>query len=602
MTTIGTRYGLRKIVLRLGATAVAVMLVSPMAWAANVTDERLLNAGSDAEAANWLTVHRSYDSHRFSPLTEINRDTVKNLKFAYAVPLGGWEPSELANSALQGTPLADSGFLYVSDGWASVYKIDVRSGDRGRIVWKVDFDVEKESIRIPVNRGVALWENLVFSNTLDGRVAAVDDATGEVVWEKQVTTGNGEGFSSAPLVADGKLIVGQSMGDWATRGFVAALDPKTGNELWRFHTIPGPGEPGHDSWRCEEAGNQDCWKMGGGSVWVTGSYDPENKLLIVGTSNPVPMFDPEFRPGDNLYTNSALAIDIETGKLVWYFQYTPGDYMDLDEVGIHLLIDREINGDQRKVVVHFGRNGFFYRLDRTNGSFIGARQYVEKLTWTKGIDPKTGKPLGYDPSGGVQEYVKGMAPRRGNTDSLESCPHAQGGVNFWPTAYNPDLKLAYGASIEACSEIVLKGETLIGPEKYRDFRGEGEFFLGGGLRAKGKQSGSLSAFDVATGDAVKKVLTEYPNYSGMLATRGNLAFTGHMDGDFSAYDAETLEELWRINLGVEFQAPPMTFAVNGKQYVAILGGGGGIGPGVASFGRTELEKMERTYMLWVFAL
>ncbi|NQV22079.1 MAG: PQQ-binding-like beta-propeller repeat protein [Rhodospirillales bacterium] len=589
--------------LRFFAVVVAcLMSILATAQAANVTDERLRNAGSEAEAANWLTVHRSYDSHRFSPLAEINKDTVKGLKLAFAVPLGGWEPSEWANSALQGTPLADGGFLYVSDGWASVYKIDVRPGDRGRIVWKADFDVEKEVTRIPVNRGVALWGNLVFSNTLDGRVVAVDDANGEIVWEKQVTTGAGEGFSSAPLVAGGKLIVGQSMGDWATRGFVAALDPKTGDELWRFYTIPGPGEPGHDTWRCEEAGNPDCWKIGGGSVWATGSYDPDNKLLIVGTSNPVPMFDPEFRPGDNLYTNSALAIDVQTGKLVWYFQYTPGDYMDLDEVGVHLLIDREIQGEQRKVVVHFGRNGFFYRLDRANGSFIGAKQYVEKLTWTEGIDPKTGKPLGYDSSGGVQEYVKGMAPRRGGAKTLESCPHAQGGVNFWPTAYNPDLKLAYGASIEACSEIVLKGETEGGLEAYREFRGEGEFFLGGGVRPKGEPGGSLSAFDVATGEAVKKVMTEYPNYSGVLATRGNLIFTGHIDGDFSAYDAETLEELWHLNLGVEFQAPPMTFAVNGKQYIAILGGGGGISPAIATFGRTELEKMERAYMLWVFAL
>jgi alcohol dehydrogenase (cytochrome c) len=600
MTNLLRNFGLRRLGAALSAASIALLVSS--AQGANVTDERLRNAGSDAEAANWLTVHRTYDAHRFSPLTEINRDTVKDLKFAYAVPLGGWEPSELANSALQGTPLADGGFLYVSDGWASVYKIDVRSGDRGRIVWKADFDMEKETLRIPVNRGVALWGNLVFSNTLDGRVVAVDDATGEIVWEKHVATGNGEGFSSAPLVADGKLIVGQSMGDWATRGFVAALNPETGDEIWRFHTIPGPGEPGHETWRCEETGNPDCWKIGGGSVWVTGSYDVENKLLIVGTSNPVPMFDPEFRPGDNLYTNSALAIDIQTGKLVWHFQYTPGDYMDLDEVGIHLLIDREIKGETRKVVVHFGRNGFFYRLDRTNGSFIGAKQYVNKLTWTKGIDPKTGKPLGYDPSGGVQEYVAGMAPRRGGAERLESCPHAQGGVNFWPTAYNEDLELAYGAAIEACSETVLKGETLIGPEKYREFRGEGEFFLGGGLQAKGEQKGSISAYDVATGEAVKKVMTEYPNYSGVLATRGNLAFTGHMDGRFSAYDAESLEELWHLNLGVEFQAPPMTFAVDGKQFIAIMGGGGGISPGVSSFGRTELEKMERSYILWVFAL
>jgi alcohol dehydrogenase (cytochrome c) len=381
------------IILALALTLVATQTT----LAADVTDERLRKAGTDAEAANWLTVHRSYDSHRFSPLNEINRSTVKNLKLAYAVPLGGWEPSELGNS--------------------------------------------------------------------------------------------------------------------------------------------------------------------------------------------VPMFDPEYRPGDNLYSNTALALDIETGKLVWYFQYTPGDYFDFDETGSHLLIDREINGEKRKVVAHFGRNGFFYRLDRTNGSFIGAKEYVEKLSWTKGIDQNTGKPLGYDPSADVQEYVKGIVPRRDGPDRVTSCPHVQGGVNYWPTAYNPDLKLAYGASIEACQDIILRGQgqgELL--DSFREFRGAGEPFLAGGVAVRGRQKGALLALDVATGTAATKVSLEYPNYSGILATRGNLIFTGHMDGDFSAYDAATLSELWKINLGVEFQAPPMTFAVNGKQYVAIMGGGGGLAPGVNNFG------------------
>jgi len=585
---------------RVAGLICALSVATNMVLAADVTDARLLNAGSDAEAANWLTHHRTYDAHRFSPLDEITSDNVKSLKLAYAVPLGGWEPSELGAPALQGTPLADGGFLYVTDGWGSVYKIDARSGDRGRIVWKTGFDMDHEGLRLPVNRGVALWKNLVFSNLGDGRVAAVEEATGEIVWEKQVATGAGEGFTGAPLVADGKLIVGQAMGDWATRGFIAALDPASGNELWRFYTVPSPDQPGGETWRCAEGGNPDCWKIGGAGAWATGSYDPENKLLIMGTGNPVPMFDPEARPGDNLYSNSAVAIDVESGKLVWYFQYTPGDYLDFDETGVHLLIDREIQGQTRKVVAHFGRNGFFYRLDRTNGSFIGAKQYVDKLTWTKGIDPKTGIPFGYDPAGGLQEYTKGLAPRRGGADRVTNCPHLQGGVNFWPSAYSPELKLAYGASIEACSAVVVKGKP--DEETYKEFRGEGEFWLGGGFATDGKASGSLAAIDVATGEAAKKVPLEYPNYSGLVVTGGKLLFTGHMDGAFSAYDAESLERLWNINLGVEFQAPPMTFSVDGKQYVAILGGGGGFTPGVSNFGRTELSSMERAYMLWVFAL
>ena len=579
----------------------AILFMASAACADDVTDARLRNAGSDAEAGNWLTHHRSYDAHRFSPLKQLNRETVKNLKLAYAVPLGGWEPSEFGYPALQGTPLVDGGLLYVTDGWGSIYKIDVRSGDRGRVVWKVDFDVDHEGMRLPANRGAALWNDLVFANLIDGRVAAVRAATGEIVWEKAIATDPGEGFTGAPLIADSKLIVGQAMGDWATRGFIAALNPKTGDELWRFYTVPAPGEPGNETWRCAEGGNPDCWKVGGAGAWATGSYDPDNKLLIMGAGNPVPMFDPEARPGDNLYSNSAVALDIETGKLIWHFQYTPGDYMDFDEVGVHLLIDREIGGKQRKVVAHFARNGFFYRLDRTNGSFIGAKQYVEKLTWTEGVDPKTGKPLGYDPAGGTQEYVKGLAPRRGGADRVTSCPHAQGGVNFWPTAYNPDLKLAYGASLESCSEIVVKGKAVYG-EAFRDFRGAGEPWIGGGASAIGKQQSSLSAVDIGTGEIVKKAIQPFPNYSGVVATRGNLLFTSFIDGTFAAFDAETLERLWHINMGSEFQAPPMTFAVDGKQYVAIMGGGGGNDPGNALYSLSELATMERTYMLWVFAL
>jgi alcohol dehydrogenase (cytochrome c) len=577
------------------------MAVAGAAFAADVTDARLLNAASEAEAGNWLTHHRTYDAHRFSPLKEITTENVGQMKLAYAVPLGGWEPSELGAPALQATPLVDGGFMYVTDGWGSIYKIDGRSGDRGRIVWKADFDMDHEGLRLPVNRGVALWKNLVFSNLGDGRVAAVDQATGEIVWEKQVATGAGEGFTGAPLIADGKLVVGQAMGDWATRGFIAALDPATGDELWRFYTVPSPDEPGGDTWHCAEAGNPDCWKIGGAAAWATGSYDPENNILIMGTGNPVPMFDPEARPGDNLYSNSAVALDMATGKLVWHFQYTPGDYMDFDETGVHLLIDREIQGQQRKVVAHFGRNGFFYRLDRTNGSFVGAKQYVDQLTWTEGIDPKTGIPLGYDPSKGLQVYAEGQAPRRNGADRVTNCPHLQGGVNFWPTSYNPDLNLAYGASIEACSEVVVRGKAEVG-EGFQEFRGEGEFWLGGGANVVGIPTGSLSAIDVTTGMATEKAALKYPNYSGVMTTKGRLLFTGHLDGKFSAYDAKSLKELWQINLGVEFQAPPVTFAVDGKQYVAILGGGGGFSPGAAFYGLSELGTMERAYMLWVFAL
>lgn len=569
-----------------------------------VTEARLLNAGGAAEAGNWLMVHRSYDGHRYSPLAQVNRETVAGLRLAYTVALGGWHGSAHSDSALQGTPLANEGLLYVTDGWGSVYKIDVRSGERGRILWKADFGVDPEINRIPANRGAALWRGLVFTNLIDGRVAAIDDASGDVLWERQVATGPGEGFSGAPLVAGGKLIVGQSMGDWLTRGFVAALDPMTGAELWRFHTVPAPGEPGSESWRCELTGNPDCWRTGGGGAWATGSFDAERNLYITGTGNPAPAYDPEYRPGDNLYTNSAVALEVDSGRLRWYFQYTPNDYMELDETGSHLLVDGvEVGGRARDLVVHVGRNGFFYRLDRDSGAFLGARRYVAKVTWTEGIDPRTGKPLGYDPDAAVQEYAPGTRPRRDDArDRYRTCPHAQGGVNFWPAAYDPVRRRAYAVSLEACSVTVLRGQSAIGPKSTREMRGAGELYLAGGYVAEGTPRGALLAVDAASGAVVVRRVFEYPNYSGVLVTAGDLVFTGHMDGTFAAYDADSLEELWSINLGVEFQAPPMTFAVNGRQYIAILGGGGGIDPMVNSFGRSELATMENARMLFVFAL
>src|SRR6185503_4845454 len=202
-----------------------------------------------------------------------------------------------------------------------------------------------------------------------------------------------ERFLTAPLVADDKVIIQNGAGDGGTRGWVAALDVKTGNELWRFYVVPKPGDPGSETWKDDD----NAWKTGGGVIWQTGSYDPASNLYIVGTGNPFPIYDPQFRPGDNLYTNSVIALDVKTGKLAWHFQYTPNDSWDYDEVGVHMLYDITINGRVRKVVSHFGRNGFFYTIDRTNGRFIKAEKYVNDLNWTKGIDPETGRPLDYNP-------------------------------------------------------------------------------------------------------------------------------------------------------------------------------------------------------------
>ena len=574
-----------------GVVAVSATGLASTGYAQGVTAERLLAAGSEAEAGNWLMNHKTYDSNRYSPLNEINASNVANMKLAFAVPLGGLEPSAFGIGYMEATPLVDNGFMYVSDPWGTPYKIDVSSGTQGKMVWICDTGVDKDPSQgiLVTNRGLALSGTNVITALVDGRVVACDSETGDIVWEKQITKDPGEGFTAAPLVVGDKILVGQSYGDWATRGWLAALDAATGEEVWRWYSVPEPGQPGSETWKCEETGNPDCWKTGGGALWQTGSYDPETNTTYWGTGNPVPMFDPEFRPGANLYTNSSVALDMDTGALKWHFQYTPGDYMDFDEIGSQLLVNQTIDGVDRKVLAHFGRNGLFYSLDRTSGAYISSGQYVTELNWTKGLDPKTGQPVEFDPSKSLQSYAQGALRR--DAGKVTQCPHLSGGVNFYPTAYNPTLGISYGAGIEGCSEhetVAMAPEDVV----------PGVVWLGGTYVATAAQKGSISAMDVATGKSVAKENTTYPNNSGLVATP-ELVFTGLVDGTFGAYDAKTLKPLWSTNVGTAFRAPPMTYSAGGKQYVAIAGGALGVGN---AGGNTELETMQAANMIWVFAV
>ena len=573
----------------LAGTCAAVLALSGTAWSADVTPERLAAAGTEAEAGNWLMVHKDYNSNRFSTLNEINASNVAGLRVITAAPIGGTEPGGFGVGAVETTPLADNGFLYVSDPWGTPYKFDVSDGKSAKLVWTCDTGVEKDPTvgLLITHRGLALAGNLVIGGLFDGRVIACDAETGDVVWDKQVG-GTGEGFIAAPLVVGDKVLISNSYGDWATRGYVAALKVDSGDEVWRWYAVPAAGEAGSETWKCEEAGNPDCWKTGGGGMWVTGSYDPATNTTYWGTGNPVPMFDPEYRPGDNLYTNSSVAIDADTGKMKWHFQYTPGDYMDYDEVGPQLLIDTKINGEDRKVLAHFGRNGFFYNLDRDNGSYIQSGQYVGKLNWTKGIDPKTGMPLEYDPSKSLQTYAIGPINRAGATAT--TCPNIQGGTNFFPTAYNPSLGLAYAVGIEGCSDLAVKSVAAADVTA-------GAIFQGGTAKNNGAQTGTVSAVDAATGKMVAQQPTPYPMYSGVLATP-DLIWSGSLDGTFAAYDAKTLEVKWSMNLGTGFQGSPIAFTAGGKQFIAIVGGG----PGLATFDYPELSAKSTANIVWVLGL
>jgi len=555
----------------------AALALTP-ALAAEVTPARLLDA--DKEPHNWLMNHRTYDGQRFSPLARINRGNVGGLKLAYAVPLGG----SAGNEYVEATPLVENGFLYITDSWGVLYKIDGTSGDAGRIVWRMDPKQERQA----TNRGAAFWGNLVISPAnAPARIVATDKETGRVVWETNVAFGQPElNITGAPLAIKDKIIVGASGGDRGVRDWVAGLDAATGKVLWRKFTIPAPGEPGSETWK----GNTNAWQTGGAAVWVTGTYDPDTNQTIWGTGNPVPMFDPTYRPGDNLYTNSAISWDPDSGKMNWYFQFTPGDMWDYDEVGTHILIDADVAGQPRKLITHSARNGFLYTMDRHNGQIIGAKPYMDNVNWTKGIDQKTGKPVDYDPNKDIQTYA-GVGNLNPAEPLKKVCPSQAGGNNYWPSSYSPNTKLLYIPALTACVNV------SIDREKHNAERG----WNGGLAQTTERFESNLTAVDPVTGDVKKSVHLRYPNYSGTLATAGGLIFLGLLDGTVAAFDDTTLDELWKVNTGSGFCAPPMTFEVNGKQYLAIASGPST--PAKAKLVNTpELKEQRNATVLYVFAL
>jgi alcohol dehydrogenase (cytochrome c) len=549
--------------------------------AAEVTPERLVNA--DKEPQNWLMNHRTYDGQRYSPLARINRDNVKGLKLAYAVALGG----STGNEYNEATPLVEDGFIYITDSWGVLYKIDGTSGDAGRILWRMDPKQEKQA----ANRGATFWGNLVISPAnVPARIVATDKSTGKVVWETNLVNGEPQlQITGAPLAIKDKIIVGASGGDRGIRDWIAALDAATGKLLWLKYTIPAPGEPGSETWKDKN----NAWQTGGGAVWVTGSYDPETNQTLWGVGNPVPMMDASARPGDNLFTNSVTSWDPDTGKLNWYFQYTPNDMWDYDEAGTHILIEREIGGQHRKLITHSARNGFVYTMDRNNGQIIGAKPYMDNINWTKGIDQKTGKPLDYDPGKDVQSY-SGLANPTADNPIKKVCPNRTGGNNYWPSAYSPKTQLLYVPAMTAC-EYVTNDKDM--PKKDKSWFARS----GGAYKVDERYESNLTAIDPVTGEIKKNVHLRYPNYSGTLATGGGLVVLALTDGTVAAYDDTTLDELWKVNVGSGFSAPPMTFEVNGKQYLAIAAG-----PSPQALTKhaltPELKEQRNATVLYVFGL
>jgi alcohol dehydrogenase (cytochrome c) len=555
------------------ASLVLATALTPVC-AADMTHERALNVAKEPQ--NWLLHHGNYEGHRFSALKEINTGNVANLKLAFTLALGGAEGGGkiYKHATLEATPIVEDGVMYVTDGWGRVYAIDLTSGKKATFRWRFDPEIDRAFAGDVAccgvnNRGVALWKDKVISIALDGRMFALNKATGEKVWERKIADpAIAETITLAPLVVRDVAVVGAAGGEFGVRGWIEGTDLNTGKGIWRTYTIPGAGEPGNETWK----DGQERWKHGGGSIWETATYDPETDTFYQGIGNAGPDYDPEYRPGDNKWAASVLAISPSDGKIKWGYQYTPNDPYDFDEISEHPIINAKVNGEDRKLVVHAARNGFYYALDRVNGSFVTGKQYVDELNWAPGLDPKTGRPLNYDPTTDVQVYTPGSHGLRG-VPGTKLCPSNIGGKNWQPSAYNPELGLMYLPTVEGCN--------MLTTSEQKSFEDQGgtvkprERFAGGGsgvLRDGSKRYGALKAIDPVTGETKATAKLPYPNFGGALATAGSLVFNGGLDGHFAAYDGKTMRELWSFDAGTGIQAPPITFSVDGKQYIAILAG------------------------------
>ncbi len=552
---------------------------------APTTPQRLLNA--DAEPHNWLMNLSNYSNWNYSGLNQINRDNVANLRVAYTVSIGGCavppggDLTPLCNE--QSAPLVENGIMYLSDGMNRVMAFDVSSGDRAAPLWRFDPEVDRTNTM----RGIALYDTNVIQTTGDARIIAIDKQSGEVVWEvgaqEPVDQPNNAdmiarrafvGGTRAYQTAGGKQIVTVSPRGPGV-GYMAAYDANNGELVWRRYTIPQPGEPNFGTWP------GDTWKSGGAMPWGPApAFDPELNRLYFGTGEPSPVYDPEFRPGDNLYSVSTLAVDADTGEIAWYFQEVPNDQWDMDSTSSRLLYTiADSAGVERKVVSNWARPGFFYQFDRATGEFLNATAQVENINWTAGIDPKTGKPLEYNPAGGLQTYAV-VGPRRGRAPAdapLTCAAHRGAPTGIWSGGYDPVTGYTYQSRTVACMyySIVRATDVAFNPLARENLGGQSQVVMVDAQFA-------LIAINPATAQVASEytrnvgVPDDYQAEVGAIATAGGLVFTGAGDGRMSAHHSETLEELWHFNTGTDLKGGVISFAVNGNQYIAkILGGDGG---------------------------
>ena len=532
------------------------------------TLDELKNDGKNTD--NVLTYGMGYHQHRFSTLKRINKQTVKRL-----VPV--WNVSLNSSYGEQAQPLVYDGVIYVTDAEYTV-AIDI---DTGKQIWRTPVDWDPATPRVVCcgvsNKGPAIYNGKVFRGTLDAFVVALDMKTGKQIWKQKVAEWkDGYSITGAPLVANGVLITGISGAEFGIRGFLDGWDPDTGKHLWRRYTIPAPGEKGNETW---PAG--DAYLRGGGSTWVTGSYDPDLDLVYWGVGNAGP-WNPGGRAGDNLYTASVLALKPQTGEMVWYYQLVPNEMFDLDASWEWILADINVEGAKRKVMMHFSRGGFLYVLDRTNGKLLSAKPF-EKVNWATHVDMATGRPVESD-----------MAQKVRAGEQIELWPGQWGAKNWQHAAFNPDTGLLYANTMHASRLIRFV------PVEYKP----GQRYAGlenlPAPRPPNEPIAHVDAIDPMTATHKWRApILDIPHYAAVIATAGGLLFTGKETGEFIALDINTGKTLWQFQTGSGINAQPITFTHKGRQYVVVQSGLGGVN--VVRMGE-QLKNVPRGGSVWAFAL
>ena len=502
---------------------------SPVTW------ERLVSAAD--EPHNWLMYSGTFDSQRFSRLDQVNTGNVGNLelKWAYQIPI---------IDRAETTPLVVDGVMFITEAPSNLVAVDAATGGR---YWRYDHELP-DDLRLCCgrnNRGVAILGQTLFMSTLDAHLVAIDAVSGSVLWDAEVADYRaGYSKTAAPLIVKDKVVTGIAGGEFGIRGFLDSYDAESGALEWRTYTIPGPDNPDNQTW----AG--DSWRTGGSPTWITGSYDPELNLVYWGTGNPGPDYNGAMRLGDNLYSDSVLALDGDSGELSWYFQFTPHDVHDWDAIQIPVLADIEFDGQSRKALLWANRNAFFYTLDRASGEFLLGEPFARQ-TWAERLDDK-GRPI----------RIPGTFPTE---DGTVVSPPVLGGTNWWSPAYSPRTGLFYVSAFDGESKYFVR------EDEYQ----AGVRFAGGGPTAVediDTYVNAIRAIDPTTAERRWEFRITPHSRAGILATAGDIVFSGSIDGYFFALHAETGEELWHVQLGALVQAAPITYAVGGRQYVTIAAG------------------------------